>query len=58
MPKELIYKNLQRNDIMEKSFTRCTVDVMSVVILICNEKLLSPCPTKTNIDKLRHSAIT
>ena len=32
---------IQRNDITEKSFTHCTIDVMSLVILICNEKLLS-----------------
>ena len=43
--------NIQGNDIMEKSFTHCTIDVMSLVILICNEKLLSSCPTKTNINK-------
>ena len=43
--------NIQRNDIMEKSFTHCTIDVMSLVILICNEKLLSSCPTKTNMNK-------
>ena len=53
---------------MEKSFTHCTIDVVSIVIFICNEKLLSPCPTKANMtkevflkhnmDKLRHSAIT
>ena len=42
--------NIQRNDIMGESFTHSTVDVMSVVILICNEKLLS-CPTKTNMNK-------
>ena len=24
---------------MEKSFTHCTIDVMSLVILTCNEKL-------------------
>ena len=29
--------NIQRNDVMEKSFTHCTIDVMSLVILICNE---------------------
>ena len=31
--------NIQRNDIIEKSFTHYTIDVMSLVILICNEKL-------------------
>ena len=31
--------------IMEKSFTHCTIDVMSLVILICDEKLFSACPT-------------
>ena len=44
-------RNIQGDDIMEKSFTHCTIDVMSLVILICNEKLLSSCPTKTNINK-------
>ena len=43
--------NIQRNDVMEKSFTHCTIDVMSLVILICNEKLLSSCLTKTNMNK-------
>ena len=43
--------NIQRNGIIGKSFTHCTTDVMSVVILICNEKLLSSCPTKTNMNK-------
>ena len=43
--------NIQRNVIMEKSFTHCTIDVMSLVILICNEKTLSSCPTKTNMNK-------
>ena len=42
--------NIQRNDITGKSFTHRTVDVMSVVILICNEKLLS-CLTKANMSK-------
>ena len=42
--------NIQRNDITGKSFTHCTVDVMSVVVQIYNEKLLS-CPTKTSIRK-------
>ena len=36
---------------MEKSFTHCTTDVMSLVILICNEKFLSSCHTKTNMNK-------
>ena len=43
--------NIQGNDITEKSFTHCTIDVMGLVILICNEKLLSSCPTKTNLNK-------
>ena len=43
--------NIQGNDIMEKSFTHCTIDVRLLVILICNEKLLLPCHTKTNINK-------
>ena len=43
--------NIQRNDIMEKYFTHCTIDVMPLVILICNEKLLSSCPIKTNMNK-------
>ena len=42
--------NIQTND-MEKSFTHCTIDVMSLVILISNERLFSPCPTKTNMIK-------
>ena len=36
---------------MEKYFTHCTIDIMSLVILICNEKLLSSCPTKINMNK-------
>ena len=36
---------------MEKSYTHRTIDVMSLVILICNEKLLSPCPTKIKMNK-------
>ena len=43
--------NMQRNDIMEKYFTHCTIDAMFLVILICNEKLLSSCPIKTNMNK-------
>ena len=43
--------NIQRNDIMEKSFAHFTIDVMSLVILICNEKLLTSRPTKTNMNK-------
>ena len=43
--------NIQGNDIMEKSFTHFTIDVMSLVILICNETLHSSFPTKTNINK-------
>ena len=43
--------NIQGNDITEKSFTHCTIDVMCLVILICNEKLLSSRPTKTNLNK-------
>ena len=42
---------------MEKSFTRRTIAVMSLVILICNENLLSPCPTKTNINDKDFSQI-
>ena len=40
--------NIQRNEIMEKPFTHCTIDVVS---LICNEKLISSCPIKTNMNK-------
>ena len=36
---------------MEKSFTDCAIDVMSLVILRCNENLLSSCPTKINMNK-------
>ena len=36
---------------MEKSFTHCFIDVISLVILICNKKLLSSCPTKINMSK-------
>ena len=43
--------NIQRNDIMKKCFTHCTIDVMSLVILICNEKLLSSCPTESKMNK-------
>ena len=43
--------NIKGIDIMEKYFTQCTIDVMSLVILICNEKLLSSGPTKSNINK-------
>ena len=43
--------NIQRNDIMEKYFTHCTIDAMFLVILICNEKLLLSCPIKTNMNK-------
>ena len=43
--------NIQRNDMMEKSLTHCTVDVMSLATFICNENLLSSCPTKTNMNK-------
>ena len=43
--------NIQRNYIMEKSVTHCTIDVMSLVILTYNEKLLSSCPTKINMNK-------
>ena len=49
--------NIQRNYIMEKSFTHCTIDVMSLVILIYNGKLLSACPTKTNMNKRGFSQI-
>ena len=45
------YKSNIQGNHMEKSFTHCTIDVMSLVILICNEKLLSLCPTKTSINK-------
>ena len=40
---------------MGKSFTCCTIDVMSLVILICNEKLLSACPTNINLNKRNFS---
>ena len=43
--------NMQRNDIMEKSLTHCIIDAMSLGILICNEKFLLSCPTKTNMNK-------
>ena len=43
--------NIQTNDIMEKSFTHCTIDVISLVILICNKELLSSCPSKINMNK-------
>ena len=43
--------NIQRNDVMVKSFAQCIIDVISLVILIFNEKLLSPCLTKININK-------
>ena len=43
--------NIQRNDIMEKSLTHCTIDVMSLGILICNETFLLSCPTKTDMNK-------
>ena len=36
---------------METSFTHYTIDVMSLVILICNEKLFSSCPTKIKMNK-------
>ena len=38
---------------MEKSFTHCTNDVVSLVKLVCNEKLLSSCPTKIIIHEKR-----
>ena len=50
-------RNIRGNDIMEKSFTHCTIAVMSLVTLICNEKLLSPCPTIININKRDFSQI-
>ena len=37
---------------MEKSLTLCTISTMSLFILICNEKLISSCPTKINMDKI------
>ena len=43
-----------KSNIMKKYFTHCihcTINVMSLVILICNEKLLSSYPTKTNINE-------
>ena len=43
--------NIQGNDIMENSFTHCIIHVMPLVTLICNEKLLSSCPTKTIMNK-------
>ena len=42
---------MQRNAIIEKPFIHCPTDVMSLVILICNEKILSSCPTKINMNK-------
>ena len=49
---KILYKDIiQRNDIMGKSFTHCTIDVMTLVILICNEKLLLSCPTKINMNQ-------
>ena len=51
MPYNSIIQGICRSDIIEKSFTHCTINVMSLVILICNKKLLSSCPTKTNINK-------
>ena len=36
---------------MENSFTHCIIHVMPLVTLICNEKLLSSCPTKTIMNK-------
>ena len=51
MPYNRIIQGIYRSDIIEKSFTRCTIDVMSLVILICNKKRLSSCLTKTNINK-------
>ena len=47
--------NIKESDIKEKSFTHCTIDVMFLVILICNEKLLSSCSTKTNINQRNFS---
>ena len=43
--------NMQRNYIMKKSFTHCTIDLMSFVILICNEKLLLLGLSKISTDK-------
>ena len=48
--------NIQRNYITGESFTHSAADVMSVVILVCNEKLLS-CPTKTNMNQRGFSQI-
>ena len=42
--------SIQINYFMEESFTHCTTDIMSLVLLICIEKLLSSCPTKTNMN--------
>ena len=47
--------NIQGFDLMEKSFTHCTIDLMSLVILICNEKILSTCPTETDMNKRGYS---
>ena len=54
--------------IMEKTFIHCTIAVVSLFILICDENLLSSCPIKINMnkkgfssnmmDKSRHSGIT
>ena len=49
--------NIQVNDIRKKSFTHCTIDVMSLVILFRNEKLPSSCPNKTNMNKRGFSQI-
>ena len=42
--------------IMEKSFIHCAIDVVSLVILVPNEKLVSSCPTKINMN-VRGSSI-
>ena len=36
---------------IETSFIHCTINVVSLVILICNEKGLSSCATKINMNK-------
>ena len=35
---------------MENSFTHCTIDLVTLVILICIEKLLSSYSTKINLN--------
>ena len=41
--------------IIEKLFTHCAIDIVTFVILICNEKLLWSRPTKINMNKRNFS---